>query len=58
MTCKSTPQQREQFVDSLIDNNLLEMAIDWIAEEFVPEQVFDTKVLENWAFDNGFKRFE
>jgi len=42
----------------LIDNNLLEMAIDWIAEEFVPEQVFDTKVLENWAFDNGFKRFE
>jgi hypothetical protein len=54
----SSLAQRERFVDSLIDNNLLELAIDWIGEEFEPDQVFDTKVLEKWAYDAGFKRFE
>ena len=31
---------------------------EYLSDNVSPEDVFETKVLENWAFDNGFKRFE
>ena len=51
-------KEREAFVDSLISSNLLDLAIDWIGDNIDPAEVFDKKVLDQWAWDNGFKKFE
>lgn len=59
---KSSPMEkirhREAFVDSLVASNLLDLAIEWIGDNLWVEDVFDKKTLEQWAFDNGFRKFE
>ena len=51
-------KQREAFVESLVASNMLDLAIEWIGDNLWVEDVFDKKVLEQWAFDNGFRKFE
>lgn len=46
--------QDKNFISSVISNNLLQDAIDWIITNLNPEDVFDEKVLKEWARDNGF----
>lgn len=38
----------------LIDENLLEVAVDWISNSLEPDDVFSQEKLEQWALDNGF----
>ena len=55
---KTNWKQREAFVNCLINSALLDEAVEWIGEELDPETVFSQKKLEQWAFDNGFRKFE
>ena len=50
----TTYQQDRAFRDALVDTNLLQMAIDWIASNLDPDDVFEADTLESWAKDNGF----
>lgn len=46
--------QDEKFIRQVIDRGLLEKAMDWIANEFLPGDVFSNRVLTEWAEENGF----
>ena len=46
--------QDKTFRDALIDTSLLENAIEWIASNMEPEDVFDEAKLRTWAKDMGF----
>ena len=53
----NTAKKRE-FVSAMIAESLLEDAIQWIASEFSPEDVFFLDVLKEWARDNGIEVVE
>jgi hypothetical protein len=53
----SSAQDRE-FIDKVIGAELLENAIDWIAKNMDPEDVFPDSKLEFWAIHNGFIKEE
>ena len=46
--------QDENFISSVISNDLLQESIDWIKENLCPEDVFDEQILNEWAEENGF----
>jgi hypothetical protein len=47
----------EEFAQEIFDfRPPLEVAVDWIAENLCPEDVFTDSLLEEWAVDNGFTR--
>lgn len=52
MTAKC--RQNKDFRDQLISESLLENALDWIANNLPPEDVFSEAQLEEWAIDTGF----
>lgn len=37
---------------------LLDSVVEWIQGQLSPEDVFDKTELENWAYDNGFRKVE
>ena len=49
-----------KFIDELVVPNSpgLNEIIDWIELNLDLEEVYPTKRLETWAFDNGFRKFE
>jgi hypothetical protein len=49
----TTTKQDQNFVDEVVGNSLLEKAIQWIKENMEPEDVFDAKVLQEWAENAG-----
>jgi hypothetical protein len=49
----TTSKQDQNFVDEVIGSSLLEKAIEWIRENMEPEDVFDAKVLQEWAENAG-----
>ena len=50
----TTSKQDEQFIAAVINDRLLEAAIEWIAEEFDPEDVFSELELQEWAENFGY----
>lgn len=59
----STSRQDELFaslindqveVTTTVSKTALEFAIEWIAKEFEPEDIFTEKQLESWAESNGY----
>lgn len=53
----TTLNENRQFARELISSDgLLEAAIDWINNHMVPEDVFNTEDLENWAVCKGYVR--
>ena len=36
-------------------SGFLDKIAEWVKDNLAPEDVFDTDLLEDWAFDNGFK---
>jgi len=51
----TSASQDAAFLSTVISNALLEEAIDWIKSNLNPEDVFDEKDLEFWAYENGFE---
>ena len=50
----TTGIQDRDFIGSVIPSSLLEQAIEWIASNLNPEDVFPDNVLSEWALRNGF----
>lgn len=46
--------QRRDFIESAMPQDLLGDAIDWIAANLSPEDVFSVNELEEWAYENGY----
>ncbi len=46
--------QRRDFIESVIQQDILGDAIDWIAANLSPEDVFSVNELEEWAYENGY----
>jgi len=53
-------QSNDKFASDLLaaQSNLLDDAVSWITANLDPDEVFDVKKLEAWAYENGFKKFE
>ena len=54
----TTAKQDKDFVDQIIIGSALEIAMDWIAGNFSPEDVFSEGALQTWAESNGWVRDE
>jgi len=52
----TTKKQEEAFLSTLLPNSLLDEAIDWIASNLNPEDVFSDNSLEVWAENNGYTK--
>ena len=50
----------EKFLDEVVQlpSYLLDTAVEWAAANLDPEDIFDEVRLNQWAYDNGFKKFE
>jgi len=46
--------ERRDFIESVIQQDILGDAIDWIAANLSPEDVFSVNELEEWAYENGY----
>ena len=54
----TTRQWDRDFLTSVISSTLLEEAIEWIASNMSPEDVFSDDDLETWAIDSNFTKEE
>ena len=50
----TTVKQDNEFLNSVLPLSLLESAIDWIAGNMSPEDVFSADDLTDWAERNGY----
>lgn len=50
--------KNKEFLLTLINETLLDDAIDWIKMNLNPEEVFNDNDLEDWAYENGFTKNE
>jgi hypothetical protein len=51
---KTTSKEDEDFIKEMLSSTLLELAGEYIAENFPPEDVYTENQLRDWALDNGF----
>jgi hypothetical protein len=51
-------QDNQSFVNDITQQDVLDTAVVWIGDNLVPEDVFSDEQLNDWAFDNGFRKFE
>ena len=54
----TTTEQDRSFIQVVISDYLLELAIAWIAKNLSPEDVFSERDLDKWATDNGYVKEE
>ena len=54
MLKKLEPKQNQGFWEALYSSSALSEAITWITQMFAPEDIYESKVLEEWARDNDF----
>lgn len=50
----TTYSQDKTFISEVIGSDLLQNAINWIAQNLSPDDVFADSELEEWAEDNGY----
>lgn len=54
---KEFAEEMESSLDKVVmSSSSLDSAIEWIAARLDPDEVFDTKKLEQWAESNGYKK--
>ena len=46
------------FINDVVNQDLLDTAVVWIGDNLQPEDVFSQTELEDWAFADGFRKFE
>jgi hypothetical protein len=54
----TTAKQDLEFVQVVIPDRLLEMAIDWIRSNLDPDDVFGANDLDAWAESHGYAEVE
>jgi len=47
-------RDKSSFIEHLISDDLLELAVDWISTDLEPDDVFTFAQLKEWAMSNGF----
>jgi len=56
MRVRFSQQNNENFIEAILNQDLLDVAVVWIGDNLVPDDVFSEDQLEAWAEDNGYKR--
>lgn len=56
MNIRFSQQNNENFIEAVLNQDLLDVAVVWIGDNLVPDDVFSEDQLEAWAFDNGYAR--
>lgn len=56
MTTGFSQNRNNDFVDAIVQRDLLDVAVVWIGDNLNPEDVFSRDQLDEWAFDNDFYR--
>lgn len=46
--------QEKSFMDSLNLHSLASDAVDWVADNLEPDEVYDDNALQEWAENNGY----
>jgi len=49
-------RKRKAFIDSMVSDSLLHQAIEWIADNLEPQDVFPDHKLNDWAEEQGFEK--
>lgn len=52
----TTKAEDRQFLSATINENLLELALDWVASHMRPDDVFGEKDWGDWAISQGYSR--
>jgi hypothetical protein len=47
-------QLHNEFLSKVISSDILEEAKFFIAQNYLPEEVYDVETLEEWAENNGY----
>ena len=50
--------ENKAFLSAVINDLLLDEAVDWIQKNLEPEDVFTDKQLASWAVNNGYAEAE
>lgn len=53
---RTTMSQDKEFIKALLENISIDASfvLDWVSDNFIPEEVFEICYLEEWAEDNGY----
>lgn len=53
---RTTSKQDQEFIEALSENMNIDASfvLDWVGDNFMPEDVFDIHFLEKWAENNGY----
>jgi hypothetical protein len=55
---RTTVSDDKAFIEHIIDNTILESAIDFIKDRFGVGEIYGSEALEEWALENGFVTVE
>jgi hypothetical protein len=56
MTTGFSQNLNNNFIDAVLQRDLLDVAVVWIGDNLAPDDVFSERILEEWAEDNGYQR--
>ena len=51
---RTSARQDSNFINEMFSSTLLEQAMQFIADNFEPEDIFEEDILKQWAEDNGY----
>ena len=49
-----SPTKNHEFMDAVLSQDLLDVAVVWISDNLLPDDVFEGKILDEWAENNGY----
>lgn len=55
---RTSTRQDSNFISEMFSSTLLEQAMQFIADNFEPEDIFEEDVMKQWAEDNGYIKEE
>lgn len=58
MAKKFTSYTNQQFIKSLVGDDLLDKVVEYIKDNMHPDDIFEDAELSVWAEDNGFVKPE
>ena len=51
---RTSTRQDSNFISEMFSSTLLEQAMQFIAENFKPEDIFEEDEMKEWANENGY----
>lgn len=50
----TTKNKLKALQNTLLSDDMLESVLDWVRDNYTPDEVFDEDVLMEWAEENGY----